>query len=251
VTEAALHHALTWVELALAAITAVAVSVITAPYGRHTRPGFGPTIGARAGWILMESPAVILWLAIYLCGPHRFEPAPLALAALWQGHYLHRTFVFPFRASAGDKRMPLMIPLSGVTFNCLNAYVNARWVSAFGSYPAAWLVDARFLAGAAVFAAGLVINVTADNALLRLRRRGRGYQIPHGSLYEWVSCPNYLGEIIEWAGWALATRSLAGLAFAVYTVANLAPRAWTHHRWYRQRFADYPRRRRALVPFLF
>jgi protein-S-isoprenylcysteine O-methyltransferase Ste14 len=199
----------------------------------------------------MESPAVLLWLAIYLAGPHRFEVTPLALAALWQGHYLYRTFVFPFRLQTTGKRMPLVVPLSGVAFNCLNAYVNARWVSALGGYPPAWLSDPRFLAGTAVFVTGLAINITADNTLLRLRRQGRGYQIPRGGLYERVSCPNYLGEIIEWSGWALATWSLAGLAFALYTIANLAPRALTHHRWYRQKFADYPPARRALVPFLW
>ena len=53
--------------------------------------------------------------------------------------------------------------------------------------------------------------------------------------------PNYLGEIVEWTGWALATWSLAGLAFAVYTAANLAPRAVANHDWYLSTFDDYPR----------
>jgi len=61
---------------------------------------------------------------------------------------------------------------------------------------------------------------------------------------------DYLGEIVEWTGWAVATWSLAGLAFALYTAANLAPRALSHHAWYRARFPEYPPSRRALVPFL-
>ena len=65
-----------------------------------------------------------------------------------------------------------------------------------------------------------------------------------------MSCPNYLGEILEWTGWAIASWSLAGAAFAVYTAANLAPRAFAHHAWYRQQFQDYPARRKALVPFV-
>jgi hypothetical protein len=44
-----------------------------------------------------------------------------------------------------------------------------------------------------------------------------------------VSCPNYLGEILEWIGWAIATWSLAGWVFAIWTMANLAPRAFTNH----------------------
>ena len=45
--------------------------------------------------------------------------------------------------------------------------------------------------------------------------------------------------------------AIAGLAFAVYTFANLAPRAIDHHTWYRQRFSDYPPERRALIPYLW
>jgi 3-oxo-5-alpha-steroid 4-dehydrogenase 1 len=56
--------------------------------------------------------------------------------------------------------------------------------------------------------------------------------------------------MIEWTGWAIATWSTAGLAFAVYTAANLGPRALRHHAWYRERFADDPRERKALIPYL-
>jgi protein-S-isoprenylcysteine O-methyltransferase Ste14 len=86
--------------------------------------------------------------------------------------------------------------------------------------------------------------------LARLRNAGEGYQIPHGLGYRWVSCPNYLGEIIQWIGWAVATWSLAGWIFAIWTMANLVPRAIAHHRWYRATFAGYPPGRRALIPYL-
>jgi hypothetical protein len=36
----------------------------------------------------------------------------------------------------------------------------------------------------------------------------------------------------------------------VWTAANLIPRALGHHAWYRGHFADYPRARRAVIPFL-
>ena len=75
-----------------------------------------------------------------------------------------------------------------------------------------------------------------------------GYRIPYGGLYRWISCPNYFGEIITWVGWAVATWSLPGLAFAVWTIANLAPRARAHHIWYREHFSDYPTERKALMP---
>ena len=57
-------------------------------------------------------------------------------------------------------------------------------------------------------------------------------------------------ELLEWVGFAIASWSLPGLAFAVYTAANLVPRALANRRWYRERFPDYPSERKALIPFL-
>ena len=98
---------------------------------------------------------------------------------------------------------------------------------------------------------GDALDLRADSILRNLRTPGESsYKIPRGGLYERISCPNYLGEILEWLGWALATWSLAGLAFAVYTIANLGPRAISHHRWYQREFDDYPGDRKALIPYL-
>jgi len=77
------------------------------------------------------------------------------------------------------------------------------------------------------------------------------YGVPRGGVFGLVSCANYFGEIVEWFGWAALTWSVAGLSFAVWTAANLIPRAYAHHRWYHHTFAHYPRRRKAIIPFLF
>ena len=74
------------------------------------------------------------------------------------------------------------------------------------------------------------------------------YKVPQGGFYRWVSSPNYFGEIVQWIGWAIATWSLAGLSFAVWTVANLAPRARANHRWYQENLPGYPPERKALIP---
>ena len=115
-----------------------------------------------------------------------------------------------------------------------------------------WLADPRFLLGAALFLAGLVINVQADEVLRRLRlATPTGYGRPEGGLYRFVSCPNYLGELVEWCGFALLTFSVPALVFAVWTAANLVPRARTHHEWYRRTFPDYPEARKAIIPFIW
>ncbi|MCR9164905.1 MAG: DUF1295 domain-containing protein [Nannocystaceae bacterium] len=245
------HAWMTWLEIGLAAVTLLALLFINAPYGRHVRRGWGPEIPSRVGWIVMEFPAVGVFLWFYAQGVHRWDLVPLALLSLWQVHYIHRTFIFPFRLRTKGKTMPVLIAAMAIAFNVLNAYVNATWLSHFGAYDVSWLWDPRFIVGVAVFAAGFFINITSDQILINLRKPGEtGYKIPKGGLFRVVSSPNYLGEIVEWTGFAIATWSLPGLAFALYTAANVGPRALANHRWYREKFENYPSERRALIPFV-
>lgn len=251
-TDATLHRALVWAVFALAALTFAVLLRFKAPYGRHyDGRGWGPAVPNRLGWVLMELPATVLFAYIYLTGQAAMEVVPLFLLAMWQCHYLNRTFIYPFRTRTSGKMMPLAVVMSGFAFNVLNAYVNARFISHFGEYGAEWLADPRFIAGTAIFLCGLALNIHSDNILLRLRKHGGSdYSIPRGGPFRYVSSPNYLGEILEWGGWALATWSLAGLAFFCYAAANLGPRARANHRWYRERFDDYPEDRKALIPGL-
>ncbi len=240
--------------MVLGAVACVALFVRPAPYGRYAVRGAWRSIPARWGWMLMESPAVVLFVALWATGSHRDAPAAIAFLLLWLAHYLHRAFVYPIRLGArGARPMPLEVVAAGFVFQLVNVYLNARWLFALAPpHRPAWLADPRFVAGVALFAAGTLINRRADAALRALAARGDGsYSIPRGALFRWVSCPNYLGEIVIWCGWALATWSLPGLAFALWTIANLAPRARAHHRFYRERFPDYPPERRALVPYLW
>ncbi len=235
-----------------AVLTAIGLVFITAPYGRHTRAGWGPQIPSTVGWIVMEAPASLVFLAIYLSGLMRFSAVPLLFLSLWQLHYVQRAFVFPFLRRGGNRPMPWSVVAMAVFFNVLNAYLNARWISHFGSYPLAWLTLPRTLFGIALFVAGWAINLDADARLRRLRAPGEtGYKIPAGGLYELISCPNYFGELLEWTGWAIATWSPGGLAFAIFTAANLLPRAVANHRWYKAQFLDYPRQRRIIFPFIY
>lgn len=249
-TEAELYPALLAGVFVTAAVTAVALLWIAAPYGRHARAGWGPQMDTRAAWVVMESPSVLWFLAVYLAGAHAWEAAPLALLAMWQAHYVQRAFLFPFRLRPGG-RTPVLVVASGFAFNLVNAYLNARWLSHFGEYDVGWLWSSPFWIGLILFVTGYRINRWADRVLADLRAPGEtGYKVPRGGLYELISCPNYFGELLEWVGFAVAAGSLAGWSFAAFTAANLVPRALAHHRWYRAKFPDYPRDRKAVLPLL-
>lgn len=235
---------------ALAIGTVVLLFFVPAPYGRHMRSGWGPTLGTKLGWVLMEAPAALVFAFCFALGQETRPLVAWIFLGLWESHYVHRSFIYPLRRRSDSKRMPFVIVGSGFLFNTANGYLNGRYLfSLSGGYPRVWLKDPRFVVGLGLFVAGYIINRQADHKLRSLRLPGEsGYKIPYGGLYRWVSCPNYLGEIIEWGGWALATWSLPGLAFVVWTMANLMPRAWAHHVWYRRQFPDYPPERKALVP---
>ena len=186
-------------------------------------------------------------------GERTHDAAAIAFLVMWLAHYLHRAFIFPFRRRGGQKPMPLVIALQAVVFNCVNAWTCGRWLFSSGPrHEDSWLSDPRFALGLALFVVGYGINLHSDGVLFALRAPGEtGYKIPRRGLYRLVSSPNYFGEILEWWGFAIATWSLAPVGFAIWTTANLAPRALSNHRWYRQQFPDYPKDRRALIPYLF
>jgi steroid 5-alpha reductase family enzyme len=243
--------------LVASAIAAVAVFLAlqftVAPYGRYAQRGPGPSISSRAGWIVMESVAMVAILYFFLRQRPPMTPTLWVLIGLWELHYVNRSIVYPLRMRTRGKANPLSIVVLAAAFNTWNGYLNGHWLGVHAlQYTSDWMLRPQFLLGAAVFASGLAVNVWSDEILLRLRRdSATAYSIPRGGLFRFVSCPNYLGELIEWSGWALMAWSPAALVFVLWTAANLVPRARSHHRWYRREFPDYPADRKAIVPFIY
>lgn len=223
---------------------------ISAPYGKFLRSGWGPALKSKWAWMIMESPSPVLMLLLFLTSPGSSAPQFIFIV-LWLSHYLHRTFIYPFSQSGREKDYPAVLVLMAFFFNCMNGFVNGYGVFHINDYDLAWLISWQFIGGIIIFVSGFMINKISDGKLRHLRQNNPdGYVIPRGWLFEYVSCPHYFGEIIEWTGWALLTWSVSGLAFAVFTFANLFPRAVSSHKWYRQHFADYPSSRKAVIPFL-
>ena len=203
--------------LIAAAVVFPLLFFVPAPYGRHFRPGWGPALGSKVGWIAMEWPSVFLFGLVWVANPRFSTPMVLALGVLWLVHYLQRTFVFSLLLRDSGKRQSLLTVALANVFNVLNATGNA---AALTDRP----FDVPFFSGLALFAAGLALNVHSDHVLRSLRAPGEtGYRIPFGGGFTYVSAPNYLGEILEWVGFAVAAQTLAAWAFAAFTVANLAP----------------------------
>jgi len=235
----------------LCPLVLVALLRVTAPYGRHQQDGWGPNLPNRLAWVLMELPALLVITTLVLLSPVRNQPQAWLPLCFWVFHYGYRTFLFPALMQPSDKTFPALLVIFAIAFNVLNGYNNAAALIEAGNNKAP-VLTLHFLLGTVIFLAGFVLHYHADKTIRQLRKPGeKGYHIPQGGMFRWVSSPNYLGEIIQWTGWAVMTWSLAGVAFALFTFCNLAPRAISNHRWYREHFAQYPARRKVLFPGLF
>jgi 3-oxo-5-alpha-steroid 4-dehydrogenase 1 len=238
--------------IALAVIVFFLLLKITAPYGRHTTANWGPLVSNRLGWLLMELPVLVVLFLFLLPAAKTISAVSWVLIGLFSLHYFNRVFIFPFRLRTKGKKMPLVIVLSAVFFNIMNGFSLGYFFSHFANYTNEWFTDIRFIAGIILFFTGLYINWKADDMLIHLRKPGEtGYKIPKGWLFEKISCPNLFGELIEWTGFAILCWNLPAFTFFVWTAANLIPRALSHHKWYKEKFMDYPAGRKAIIPYLF
>lgn len=266
--EPLLHRLASWTMLFVGAcVIFVEVGLgARAPYGRFASltdaRWYGPPVHPKAAWVFQESFSFLVPLTILLGGGGR--PCCLestfncALLSMFMGHYANCAFIFPFRMRGG-KPMPIGICLLATSFCLFNGYVQGRAWTAFEIVPSGTttaispLDAALFILGAALWAFGLYVNLHSDHVLRTLRKPGEtGYKVPRGGAFKWVSGANYFGEILEWSGYAVASGGrLPAVAFAFFTFANTAPRAHHHHRWYLAKFDDYPKDRRAVIPYVW
>lgn len=244
-----------YIWLAIAIAVHITMFFVTAPFGRHTSSNWGPMVNNKLGWIIMEAPSLLIMAYFLFFGTYSFHSFVWILFSLWIFHYLNRTLIYPLRIKATDKKMPLFIVLNAILFNFMNAGLNGYFLAEIAhadAYGEAWLTSPNFIIGALLFITGMAINWRADHILINLRNPGeKGYKIPRGFLFDYISSPNLFGEIIEWSGFAIMAWNLPALTFLVWTFANLVPRAKNHHDWYKKQFPDYPKNRKIVFPYLF
>ena len=235
----------------------VGVAVVTftylffenAPYGRHIKSGWGINIPTRLGWVLMESPCVILMITYGLIVRDQLEVIHQVFLLIWLSHYVHRTFIYPFAIKITNPKMPISIAVSAFFFNIINVSIQAFGIFYYTQYSDDWLSSYTFIFGFSIFLIGMYINIKSDYIMIALKKnKGSGYHLPNKFMYKYLSAPNYFGELIEWLGWAILTWSISGVVFLIWVIANLFPRALAHHKWYKASFEDYPKERKAIIP---
>ena len=220
--------------------------IYKAPYGKHSTKKWGKSIDNKTGWILMELPALLTCPLIYFAIVEEIN-LNVMFIVLWIIHYFNRTVIYPLRIKTKGKKIPIAIVASAFFFNMVNGILNGYFLTLlqFESISELYLI-----LGFIIFIIGFYINISSDNLLIKLRTNQKGYVIPNGKLFNYVSCPNFFGEIIEWLGFAIMTLNPGSLSFLIWTICNLIPRSKAHHKWYKENFENYPKKRKAVIPYL-
>ena len=240
----------------LAVIVFLSLYFVNAGYGKFYHASWGPSLDNHLGWFLMEVPVFIAMLVLWWFSDRRTDGVRLVMLLLFQTHYFQRSFIFPQKLR-GHSRMPWSIVAMGALFNTLNAFMQGGWlfyISPADYYPSSWLYSLPFLAGTAVFFAGMYINIQSDGIIRNLRQPGdTAHYLPQGGMFRYVTSANYFGEWLEWTGFALLTWSWAGAVFSLWTFANLCPRAARIHDLYAREFPEQmeelkPKR---FIPFIY
>lgn len=245
-----------------AALIIVGALFVKAPYGRFGTETMGIKFSPKWGWFLMELPATLSFVFFYFQGQHRFEAVPLFFLGVWLMHYGNRGFIFPYliRAAKGaTSSFSIVVVGAGWLVTSLHGYLNAVFISHLSEHLAstAWFSDPRFWIGMAIYLFGFTMNVHSDAIIRNLRskeeveRGDKVYRIPHGGLFKYVSNPSYFTELLSFTGFAIATWSVGAVFVLVVSAANLIPRAFQIHQWYKEKFgAEYPADRKVLIPFI-
>lgn len=253
----AVYRVMLIAEYAMATVVFVALFKYVAPYGRYALSTIIQRkthfVSYRVGWLLMEIPAVftILVVSAYAALHEKLNSIGVVFLTIWSIHYIYRTFVFPFLSTNKARAFTVSVVVGGAAFNILNGFING-WALFFTPLLETTSVrNAHVYTGMVVFFIGFTIHVISDKVLRDVKRTHKGnYGVPHAFLHKYVVAPNYLGEIIQWTGFYIATYSPAACAFVIFTCANLIPRAYKHRQWYREKFSQYPRGRKMIIPFL-
>ncbi|CAH2249827.1 3-oxo-5-alpha-steroid 4-dehydrogenase 2-like [Pelobates cultripes] len=227
---------------------------LPAPYGKHVENDKKHRyimVPAKYAWFIQEVPSFLVPVLVILHSQQKWGTLScMMLLFMFCGHYFHRSFIYS--AFTRGRPTPLHIVIMAVAFCSYNGFLQGHCLVYGAAYDKEWYKDIRFASGIMIFIIGMGINIHSDHILRNLRKpKEVSYKIPQGGMFKYVSGANFLGEIVEWFGYAIATWTLPAFAFAFFTLCSIGPRAYHHHRYYLQVFKDYPKERKALIPLIF
>ncbi|KAA0197454.1 Synaptic glycoprotein SC2, partial [Fasciolopsis buskii] len=229
----------------------------------------GPQIGWRTVFLAEYSGPLVIYLTMWvlrqpelrnpLLSPIESHIGLRCLACLcWCGHYTKRILETLFVHRFSHATMPLF----NVFRNCGYYFGFAFFVSYFVNHPLYTFPTfgcAQVLFGLGLFLVSEWANFTCHLTLKNLRPPNStirripepmpGYLFTR--MFKLVVCPHYLFESLAWVGFSVMTQVLPAAIFTTVGFSQMAVWAAARLRAYRREFPDFPRHRKAIIPFVF
>lgn len=224
-------------------------------------------LGPQIGWstvFMAEYAGPLFVYLIFYYRPWIFYGAEAAnqpysyvahLAALcYIVHYTKRVLETLFVHRFSHATMPIM-----------NLFKNCSYYWGFTAYVAYHVNHPLFtppnclqvLIGLGAFAFCQLGNLSIHLALRDLRPPGTNVRRipvatsnPFTQLFNFVSCPNYTYEFGSWLSFTILTSCLPAFLFAFAGMYQMTLWALGKHKNYKKEFPDYPKQRKAIVPFV-
>ncbi|KAL0279637.1 UNVERIFIED_CONTAM: hypothetical protein PYX00_001147 [Menopon gallinae] len=169
-------------------------------------------------------------------------------------HYVKRILETLFVHRFSHATMPLM----NLFKNCSYYWLFTAYVAYHINHPlyrSPSMVQVYF--GLAAFLFCEAGNLSIHIALRNLRPPGtkvRKIPMPTSNPFTWlfnyVSCPNYTYEFGSWISFTIMTQCLPAGLFALAGMYQMTVWALGKHRNYQKEFSNYPKNRKASIPFI-
>ncbi|XP_055620850.1 probable very-long-chain enoyl-CoA reductase art-1 isoform X2 [Toxorhynchites rutilus septentrionalis] len=222
----------------------------------------GPQISWKGVFLAEYAGPILVYMLFYLrpsliygnVVPKAMSLTANIAAVCWTSHYAKRLLetLFVHRFSHAT------MPLRNLFKNCSYYWAFAGYVAYHVNHPLFTEPSAVVLyAGLAGFIVSELGNFSIHILLRNLRPAGstvRKIPIPDSNpltqLFNFVSCPNYTYEFLSWLSFSAMTSCIPALIFAAAGMYQMTVWAIGKHRNYKKEFKDYPKCRKAIVPFV-
>lgn len=223
----------------------------------------GPQIGYKTVFLTEYAGPLLVYLWVYQrpwlfygdVDVHQPVSRVVNIAAIcWTIHYAKRLLetVFVHRFSHAT------MPLRNLFRNCSYYWLFAAYVAYHINHPLYTApCETQTYISLAAWALCEIGNFSIHWLLRHLRPAGskerkvpRPTADPFTKMFNLVSCPNYTYEVGGWVAFTFMTQCLPAGLFAFAGFYQMLVWALGKHRAYKKDFADYPRGRKAIVPFL-
>ncbi|KAK7873340.1 hypothetical protein R5R35_011384 [Gryllus longicercus] len=206
-------------------------------------------------------------------GKSSFFIKPIEVPKRWFGHFYIFAAIFTTLAAIvvcnvyilGAKLEPWLLICLDLLASGRNASVAAILAESHGfihleeTVPQIALKDVSFLnvSGCILFLWACYQQSKMGFILANLRKNNKGevisvkHKIPHGDMFEYVSSPHLLCEILMYLGLTFVMWGASIWPWVFFWVlTNQVESALLTHQWYKTTFSNYPSQRKAIFPFI-